>query len=63
MNAYTIAETLHKTAKEILALDPDEYVHWIAYFKIREAERKKVQKEQENKRPRRTAQSRRIPKR
>ena len=62
MNAYTIAETLHKTAKEIMALDPQEFATWIAYFKIREEERQK--RERENKsRSQRSPVSRRIPRR
>lgn len=34
MSVYRLADRLHKTVAEILAMPSDEYVGWIAYSRL-----------------------------
>jgi len=41
MNLYIVAETLHKTVSEVQEMSCEEFDGWLAFFSIKEKERKK----------------------
>lgn len=49
MNVYALATELHKFAYEVEELPPEEFAHWLAFFKIRHEEREKARKDAEAK--------------
>lgn len=36
---FQVGERLGKTATEIMAMDAEEFMHWVAYFKMAEKKR------------------------
>ena len=38
MSSYSLADRLHKTLTEIDAMPVEEYLGWVAYFRLTESE-------------------------
>lgn len=39
-NVFILADRLHKTAGEIMAMPADEFMHWMAYLRAEEKKRR-----------------------